>query len=523
MPPRLEADQVGRAALVDPQFTVPRRPALRRGVRLRRDPGGTYLDGADRPQRFEGAFAREGLPGIAQALDGHRDVTAIARETGLDPDVVQKCLALLWTAGAIEEGSATARPDDPYLATVLSRLGNSTAVNPSWDDAAAALTKATVRFVGDSDLVRRARAVLGHLTPDDGLSDPALTVILHQGAVPVVLHCDGPTVRIRVDGAHVVVGPYVDPEVTPCLACGTRTDPAPASRTDPAGADLALGLAGHHVMALLTRAVPSHLPADVAVVATGTLSTRYHPVVSAPGCPTCRGTDDGPVKAPPRSAVYEASVALPPRRFLAPRDHQAHFYTENQALQFAFRAWPGRPRLALPDADVRVLDTPGASAGRLDPDTLSLLLAVGFGLDPERSDDAGVKRWTASGGNIGCTNAYLVARRVPGVPAGVHAYAPREHALVPISDDLPPGGTADCEVVVTGDLRKIMTKYGTFGMRLIFLDAGCALTSIRDAADALGVPARPRITWDDEAIARRIGTTLADEPVAAVIDLGGTT
>lgn len=522
MPPRLEADQVGRAALVDPQFTVPQRPALRRGVRLRRDPDGTYLDGADRPQRFEGTFAREGLPDIAEALDGRRDVTAVARETGLDPAVVQKCLALLWTAGAIEEGSATASPDDPFLATVLSRLGNSTGVNPSWNDAATVLAKATVRFVGDSGLVRRARAVLPHLAADDGISDPSLTVILHQGTVPAVVRTGGPTLRIRIDDTHVVVGPYVEPEVTPCLACGTRSDPAPASRTDPAGADLALGLAGHHVMALLTRAVPSHLPADVSVIDVGTLSARYHPVVSAPGCPACPGTDGGRVQAPPRSAVYEASVALPPRRFLAPRDHQAHFYTENQALQRAFRAWPGRRRVALPEADVTVLDAPGPGSGDLGPDTLSLLLAVGFGLDPHRSDETRVKRWTASGGNIGCTTAYLVARRVPGVPAGVHAYAPDEHALVRMSDDVP-AGTADCEVIVTGDLRKIMTKYGTFGMRLIFLDAGCALTSIRDVADALGVAARPRVTWDDEAIARRIKTTLADEPIAAVVDLGGTT
>ncbi|MFD4583947.1 tpaE [Streptomyces sp. NPDC058434] len=536
----MKAEQIGQAARTDMQLMVPVRPILRRGVRLRRAGDSVVLDGADRAQVFSGAFARDGLVPLTDACDGTRGHAELASKVGFDENTVYKCLALLWTAGAIEEAASGEEPSvAPEWAVFLSRLGNSTGANPSWADAVSRLARRTVRLEGDPALVTAARRSLREVcrpvTTPVGPSDPPdeLTVFFETASSTPLLaaveeRCrqDGrPLLRVRADARAITVGPYVDVSITPCLDCGSHGEAEFSGQLPEHLHDLVAGLAAHHVVALLARATISHLPADSTVTDTATLSTVYRPAAIRPGCPRCSYTR-GPVAQAPAGAVYEASVAMPPRAFLAPKDHQAHYYAANLRLQSQFKDWPSRPHTPLPALDLAAL----AKSERHDPsrgdvplslDALGTVLKIAFGVKDEESTTERVKRWTAASGNIGCTTAYVVLRDERIMPPGIYAYAQGSHTLAAVSRQVPPGD-APCEIVITGDLKKVMTKYGTFGFRLVFLDAGCNLAAAREVAQQLGLGFAPRSDWDDEALALVLGTSPADEPIAGVATLGGT-
>lgn len=530
MKTELRADQIGAAAREDLQFTVPWRPSARLGTRLRRSGDVVLLDGADRAQAFTGSFAAAHLTAIVDLCDGTRSHAEIADALGMDERTVADCLALLWTAGAVEEGPTAGEDTVPLplpAAVFLSRLGNATGANASWTDAAARLRTDTVALTGDAALVAVATELLGELCEIVGADDaPALTVhfeteVTTEADRATAAARRGPLLRVRADADRVVVGPYVHRGTTPCLRCGAREDAALRGPVRAEHRDLVVGLAAHHVVSLLGRTTTTHLPGDVEVVAFDSLSTSHHPPLTVPGCPDCSWAEGPEAEQVRTGARYEASVVLPPRAFLAPRDHQAHYYTGNQELQTRFRAWPSSPRVGLPPVAADLLPEAPATAGRaLDVAAFSTVLAVAFGIDHAASDGRRTRRWTASGGNIGCTTAYVVVRDETLGRPGVHAYAPDGHALVHVSDDVPPG-EAPCDLVITGDLDKITSKYGTFGLRLTFLDAGCNLTSARATAAHLGLGFRVHRDWDDLALAAALRVDPSREPIAAVAALGG--
>ncbi|MFF9685246.1 tpaE [Streptomyces sp. NPDC014623] len=536
----MKAEQIGRAARTDMQLVVPSRPVLRRGVRLRRAGESVVLDGADRAQVFSGAFAREGLVSLTEACDGTRDHAELAHRTGFDEATVYKCLALLWTAGAIEEAVSGKEPDvSPEWAVFLSRLGNSTGANPSWADAAARLALRSVRLEGDATLVAGAHRSLqevcqvvtgpaGPPGPGDELTVFFETLVSAPLLAATEQRCrqDGrPLLRVRADERTITVGPYADLSITPCLDCGRHGEADLSGEPPEHLHDLVVGLASHHVTALLARATVSHLPGDSTVIDTATLATAYRPLAVRPGCPRCSYARGPVAPQAPAGTVYEASVAMPPRAFLAPKDHQAHYYASNVRLQSQFKDWPSRPHTPLPALDLAVL----AESGRHDPShgevpltlsSLGLLLKIAFGVKDDETTPERVKRWTAASGNIGSTTAYVVLRDERIMPPGIYAYAQDSHTLVTLSDEVPPGDST-CDIIITGDLKKVMTKYGTFGFRLVFLDAGCNLASMRELSQHLGLGFTPRSEWDDEALALVLGTTPADEPIAAFATLGG--
>jgi len=75
-------------------------------------------------------------------------------------------------------------------------------------------------------------------------------------------------------------------------------------------------------------------------------------------------------------------------------------------------------------------------------------------------------------------------------------------------------------VVLTGALDRVASKYGTFGYRIVNLDAGCAVAQFALAAAGHGLEVRVAARWDDELIADVLGIDLDSEPITAVIALG---
>ena len=150
----MRAADVGRAARQDLQFRIPRRPVVRLGVRMRPEEDDTWvLDGGRKSQVLGGAFARDHLGALLQACDGTRTVEQIGETTGIGAGGAFEAVSLLWTGGIVEEGDCDPLLDPqpaPELACLLSRLGDSTGVNDSWQDAARRLAAARVAVLGDA-------------------------------------------------------------------------------------------------------------------------------------------------------------------------------------------------------------------------------------------------------------------------------------------------------------------------------------------------------------------------------------
>ena len=589
----MRAGDVGRAARRDLQFRIPRRPVVRLGLRARPDEGGWVVDGARKNQVLGGAFAREHMGPLLEACDGTRTLDEIGETTGIGAQAAFEAVSLLWTGGIVEEGDTEPAPGDPApeLARFLSRLGDSTGVNDSWQDAARRLAAARVAVVGDNELAGEMVAALEPTLPEVRLDGAprrgdTLTVLIEtrdsaERSKEVASRCREagiPLLRVRAEQEAVTVGPYVDESFSPCLACAGADEPELGPRPDAARRDIVIGLAARAVAALIARTTVTHLPGDSRRTDLATFTYSDHPVVSRPGCPLCsvagRGESPVPVApSAPAGARYEQSVAIPPAAFVDSKGHQQHYKPSNLRLQREFRDWPVCPRTPLPPADLERLDQPWPIAHPLtddgaEPDVLArptlselatiLALSVGvrepLGAEPTGAEpaeapqaplSAKLRRWTAAGGNIGSVTAYVLVpeheqsgQEVTGTAGqrlapGTYVYIERDHALALIGPapaaadsgedaetDLLPDGVG-ARIVLTGNVDKVARKYFSFALRIAVQDCGCSFEVIRLVADALGVPLRARARWDEQRIARALGTDPAREPACIVVDLGG--
>ena len=585
----MRAGDVGRAARRDLQFRIPRRPVVRLGLRARPEETGWIIDGARKSQVLGGAFAREHMGPLLQACDGTRTLDEIGEVTGIGPQAAFEAVSLLWTGGIVEEGDTEPAPGDPApeLARFLSRLGDSTGVNDSWQDAARRLAAARVAVVGDTELAGEMVSALEPTLPEVRLDSAprrgdTLTVLIEtvESAArtqEVARRCRQEGIallRVRAEQEAVTVGPYVDEAFSPCLACACADEPEIGPRPEAARRDIVVGLASRAVAALIARATVTHLPGDARRTDLATFTYSDRPVVSRPGCPVCSvaGQGEEPVPVAPSAPVgarYEQSVAIPPAAFVDSKGHQQHYKPSNLRLQREFRDWPVCPRTPLPPADLKRLDQPWPIVHPLtddgaEPDVVTrptpaelatiLALSVGvrepLGTEPtgqERAEvaqtplSAKLRRWTAAGGNIGSVTAYVlvpergrVGHEAKGAagqrPApGTYVYIERDHALALIgpapsasdtgTEPLPDGVGA--RIVLTGNVDKVARKYFSFALRIAVQDCGCSFEVIRLVADALGVPLRARARWDEQRIARALGTDPAREPACIVVDLGG--
>ena len=577
----MRAGDVGRAARRDLQFRIPRKPVVRLGLRARPDEGGWIVDGARKSQVLGGAFAREHMGPLLEACDGTRTLDEIGEATGIGPQAAFEAVSLLWTGGIVEEGDTEPAPGEPApeLARLLSRLGDSTGVNDSWQDAARRLAAARVAVVGDAELAGEMVAALEPTLPDvrlDGAPRQGDTLVVlietidfSDRSEEVARRCrqDGiPLLRVRAEYEAVTIGPYVDESFSPCLACASADEPELGPRPDAARRDIVIGLAARAVAALIARATVTHLPGDARRTDLATFTYSDRPVVSRPGCPVCSVAGQGETLVPvapsaPVGARYEQSVAIPPAAFVDSKGHQQHYKPSNLRLQREFRDWPVCPRTQLPPADLGRLDQPwpvvhpigGGDADAAVRPTLSELatiLALSVGVreplgtgstDPGAADaaqtplSAKLRRWTAAGGNIGSVTAYVLvpasgeAGEVGGeqLAPGTYVYIERDHALALIGPapsasetDVVPDGVG-VRIVLTGNVDKVARKYFSFALRIAVQDCGCSFEVIRLVADALGVPLRARARWDEQRIARALGTDPAREPACIVVDLGG--
>ncbi|GIG60003.1 hypothetical protein Lfu02_43750 [Longispora fulva] len=522
----ISAQTMARAARHDPQFAVPARPRVRRGLVIRRHDDRLVVEGAPTRHVLRGRAATQLVPRLLPLLDGVRDHPAIAADLGVSEQTVFTVLSLLWTCGVVEEAAppgADVSRVPGHLADYLSRIGDATEANAAWEDAAGRLAAARLRIEGDPRLVAALRTQLAGTVPDLDAAEPSLVVVCATPDNPVdrvlTSQCwslGTPVLHVGLSGDVVEIGPYVDRRLGPCLDC-LLDDADPPEESTVEDVELGAALAAADLVALLSRAARVGLPGRWRRIGLNRLAQSGRSGVSRPGCPACSAVPDEP-RPTPVSARYEAAVALPPKEYADAKAHQVHYQPANVALQRGHKTWPVAPRQKIPPADLDLLTAPAAP---LDPERLALLLAVAAGWRHETPDR--VWRWTASGGNIGSVVAHVLVRDLDGVPPGVYGYVPAGHELALLRPGTPAPCSPDCTAPVcllcTGDLPRVASKYGAFGLRVVLLDAGCAQAAVLSAADALGVRARVAVDIDDERLGDLLGIDLDAEPFTGVIHL----
>lgn len=212
-----------------------------------------------------------------------------------------------------------------------------------------------------------------------------------------------------------------------------------------------------------------------------------------------------------------------------------------------FKRYLDRPVLPLP-ADLPVPDqpaletlsghrAPGESA--LDDRALARLLFLAAGVTRvARPSGLGEQRpiWfraAMSAGNLHPVEVYLVCGELPGVPAGVHHFAPEEFGLTPLrtgeyrpvlAEAAADGSiaSAPATLVLTGLPWRTGWKYGERGFRHLYWDAGTLLGNLLAAGDAGGVPARILGAFVDTAVSDLVGIDGVGELPLALVVLGPT-
>jgi SagB-type dehydrogenase family enzyme len=112
---------------------------------------------------------------------------------------------------------------------------------------------------------------------------------------------------------------------------------------------------------------------------------------------------------------------------------------------------------------------------------------------------------------------YVAARRVDGLPDGVHWFDPLNHALVQVAP--PPEGEATT-LVVTGVPWRTGWRYSERGWRHIYWDAGTMLSQVLAVADDNGLTPRLRTVFPDAEVARLVGADGAHEFPVALVTFG---
>jgi SagB-type dehydrogenase family enzyme len=142
------------------------------------------------------------------------------------------------------------------------------------------------------------------------------------------------------------------------------------------------------------------------------------------------------------------------------------------------------------------------------------------------SDPRGL-RTSPSAGATYPLDLYLVVgeRGVMNLPAGVYHYLVAEHALTPIaSGDLRASvaraslhqtwmAEAPVMVVITGEYRRCMARYGQRGIRYTHMEAGNVSQNVFLTAEALSLAAGIVGAFDDKALAQVLKLPPAHDPL----------
>ena len=544
---KVDARFMGRAFSSDKDLALPERPRLIPELLCLGLEGGFQFVGGEHEQVIRGKSVHTLLPRLLPLLDGRRTLAEIARAApGVPAAHVAGAVSLLYSRGLLEEGAAASEARCPDVLAFLGRHIDVSRANPNRETAFARLAVASVLIQGpevfSAELLRQlSESGVGEVRRDGSRgAKPTLGVVLSTAAGPAPsCELDQRYFFVRFGRDEVHLGPLVVPGITACVSCLARLHPHPPGEPEPELVRYWLGLASMQLVHTLSRLVVAASFGSFQVYrrdADGALTRETRLAPPMPGCADCGlgGLRLEPTDPRLIGWIYHWSTALPSREVVTPKAHQMHYAVSN--LNLASEPKPplfsgDRSGLALPAPDV--LTAPPWWLDGASPPTktdegslgdLATLLGRTAGYVVEAG---GLRRLAPTGGNLGSVDLWIVAARVPGLPAGVYHYDAPRHRLEFVrrldAGALAPYGDPACLIVGTGALKTCAQKYGNFAYRLIYLDSGVALAYLHAIARALGLPLRELGDLDDLGVAERLGIpTRWEFPVPTfALTLGG--
>lgn len=556
----LSAAQMDRAVAADPQFQLPERPRLVKGLIRVRDGNTLIVEGGPSRQAFRGRTATNLLPRLMDGLDGQRTVTDLAGVLGGTPTDTRSMLALLYSTGLLEDtapqpAEAAAIGEPCPVAPALSYLSRSldtTRVNTTAEGAMSRLGRAVVVLASAETHGEFSRELAKLLEAEH----VGRVVLMNKGELPrdttlllsigTGAHLESIGQQAREQGVDVLpvmltagqlfLGPRVDTSHSACISCvSSQRDVvlkqlSPEDAADATGRAMAAAVAVREILPAISRVGSSETSQHLIHFDLDLWHQRRHALTPHPHCLVCMdGLDDwqsagGPKPGVPLAWAFQHSVSFPPRKNVNPKDHQVHYKSGNIALQRTNPIWPSAPSVDMEVDTTRLNNGATPQNSSLDITAISTLLALMAGLrEPVTDQTVQVSRWCATGGNLGSTTCYLIVRSIPGIAPGVYGYQRADNtlALLPWADPHTAIAGLQAEdpagIVLTGAMETVAGKYGTFAWRILHLDAGAAVAQGNLVAAALGLGYLPQPAWEDELLATLLGTRPESEPVTGFI------
>ncbi|HWG50623.1 MAG TPA: SagB family peptide dehydrogenase [Candidatus Acidoferrales bacterium] len=550
---------------------------------------GLVVDGTHRLQVLKGKSARSLLPELIPLLDGMRSLQQMERSLpGVAPEHVRAAISVLRTAGLIEHN-----PDIPstqvnietlaFLRRTIAFTGSNRSGHEAYEKLHASQVFVfssgapdhqdclvpLLRKTGVDKLMLLSRSSLHEWPLAGAPASDTFFVSMVVGEEDPEWHkkldcwCAERGIswlRAVLDTRHQTaeLGPLFLHDENPCYECFTkmhsrpfRSQGAEHRRGELERADLMLwsGMVATEIVYLLTDIAPPLSARECVRYEINNWSSQRLRAARLPGCPHCRPaasvseSPDG-VQRIETAVVFEDLIGIQSTAYASARNesesnHLALSLTQ-QVKRLANCSQYSLPR-DVQKLDYGALDMlyPGLTESGTKATHVSELGAIlqfTAGIRQSRTPTSQVKRWGATGGNLGSVEAFVAARNVEGLPPGLYFYDPRAHALSAFqfrgrgieidtfigrvlrenASDLP-----DALILLTGAYHRVSRKYGPFGYRLVNLDAGVALAQAHIVARSLGLHSRTLTWWPDDLLAAQLNLENHMELATAVLELSG--
>jgi SagB-type dehydrogenase family enzyme len=547
---------------------------------------GLLVDGASGLQILQGKAMGVLVPDLIELMDGARTTAEIqAALITIPPEDVQAAISTLSECGLIEDGGCETAPAG-WNAETFSYLqryvGASSDIRNAQEAYAelqdretlvvassegriqADLLTSLLKKTGVKSVVRVSRTEFPWDAPTPE-SKPSpyglmpLIVSVASGPLEDEWHlklddwCNEqgrPWLRVmlRESGEDLELGPYFYRAGGPCFRCSfpqlqPLASSSPCRVSAPIALHLHIGIVAAEIIYLSTRIGLPSRAAEVRRYDGDLQLVGSSRCIFVPGCARCRpatsALQDHSEAKIDTAVVFEDYIG---RRF---RDDSSASYKNTVGRGGAGNHLQGRrmsncpavnlsrelPRLDSPILDMGPANGP-ASIGTLTLDNVGPLLLMTAGV--RRYGIRRVKRWGATGGNLGSVELFLIANRVEGLNPGTYFYEAADHALslverrrerIPLTDFVRRvqanwiGDIPDALVIFTGAFHRLREKYNAFGYRLTHLDAGAGISQMRLLASALKIPCHPMRHWPDDLIEDFLSLEPLDQIPTGVLPL----
>jgi SagB-type dehydrogenase family enzyme len=545
---------------------------------------GLLVDGASGLQILQGKATEVLLPDLMELMDGTRTTAEIqAALTTIPPEDVQAAISMLSECGLIEDGGCETPPAgwNPETFSYLQRYVGVSPDCSNAQEAYAELQDREVLVVASSKARLQAGQLISLLRktgvksvvpvsrtefPRDVTTLESKPSRLTPLIVSLAAGPDEDEWHLKLDdwcyeqhlswlrvmtgegGENLELGPYFDRAAGPCFRCSfPQFRPQTPSRQcqvpSPIALHLQIGMVAVEIAYLSTRISLSsrasgvrHYNGDLQLVG----SSRC---IFVPGCVRCRPLPRAPQDH--TEAKIDTAIVFEDYIGLLSRGDSSTGYKNTVGGGFSRSLSVGRrlsncpavnlsrelPRLDSPVLDMMPANGAG-SIGTLTLDNAGPLLLMSAGV--RRYGIRRVKRWAATGGNLGSVEIFLIANRVEGLKPGTYFYEAADHTLtlverhrerMPLTDFVRRlqangnGDIPDALVIFIGAFHRVKEKYGAFGYRLTHLDAGAGISQMRLLASALKIPCHPMHRWPDDLIGDFLNLEPIDEIPTGVLPL----